>query len=87
MGRRIWVNYKGGDFFNAEGGVWHDPSYVQGPWQVMSFKQFLPRGPIFADDRVVGEREQSLIQIYTDPGGMRTIAVANISFKDPRKAR
>ena len=54
---------------------------------VTGLKQFLPAG-MFERTRLdgsveVSERKRSLVQIYTDPGGMRTVAVAEIWAKDP----
>jgi hypothetical protein len=45
-------------------------------------------GPMI--DKVTGEdtgrvRKQGLVQLYTDPGGMRTLAVADIRLHDPRR--
>lgn len=89
MGRSIWVISKGREVPKNDGtdGVWHEPASTHGPFRVLSFKKFLPRGPIFADDVIVGERQRSLVQVYTDPGGVRTLAVAEVHLKDPRRAR
>lgn len=88
MGRPIWVTSKGGERPNGEGGFWTDPPFTHGPYRVMSFRRFLPRGPVRDDAGiVVNERARSLVQVYTDPGGQRTMAVAEISFKDPGRAR
>jgi hypothetical protein len=77
-GRRFW-------FFNRVPGL---EEYVVGPMIVVGFKQFCPAGPII--DKVTGEdtgrvRKQGLVQLYTDPGGMRTLAVADIRLHDPRR--
>jgi hypothetical protein len=70
------------------GGLWVDPPTVIDAGRVMKFKRFLPRGPIKNDDGVMtGERSRSLIQVYTDPGGLRTLAVAEVSLKDPGRAK
>lgn len=45
---------------------------------VLSFKQFLPADP--------PERMKHLVQIWTDPGGMRTLSVGSIHYKK-EKAR
>jgi hypothetical protein len=63
------------------------PELVVDAGRVMKLRQFLPRGPIRMDGDIVGERARSLVQVYTDPGGLRTIAVAEISFKDPGRAK
>jgi hypothetical protein len=79
-GRRVWVVAKA-----EERDGWIIPASVYS-CDIRSFKQFLPRG-IFNSERGTVERKQSLVQLYTDPGGYRTIAVANIRMKDPTKAR
>lgn len=78
MGRRIWSlsTYAG-------------QTICVGPWRVESFKQFLPRGRWHREQHdgtvIISEREQSLVQIWTDHG-MRTIAVASVWAKDPGKS-
>lgn len=68
--------------------MWIDPPSVNDAGRVVKFRRFLPRGPIKNEDgEVTGERRRSLIQVYTDPGGLRTLAVAEISLKDPGRAR
>jgi hypothetical protein len=79
-GRRIWVVAKA-----EEKDGWIMPASVY--WcDIRSFKRFLPRG-ISNSEKGTVVREQSLVQLYTDPGGYRTIAVANIRMKDPTKVR
>jgi hypothetical protein len=73
-GRRIWSVIK---FENLE-------PFVSGPYLVLSFKQFLPRGSYEKDGNLI-EREKSLVQVYTDPGGLRTLAAAEIRLNDPRR--
>jgi len=70
-GRRVWVVSK----------VDSVP-FIAGPYTMVKFKQFLPRG---AYERFgeLAERKKSLIQIYTDPGGLRTVAAAEIRLQDP----
>ncbi len=68
MGRRIWTHIK-----------MEDIEYFDGPYRVLGFKQLLHAG-LTDGGR---ERKQSIVQLYTDPGGMRTLAVANIWAKDP----
>jgi hypothetical protein len=70
------------------GGLWVDPPTVVDAGRVVKFRRFLPRGPIKNDDGVVtGERARSLIQVITDPGGLRTLAVAEVHLKDPGRAK
>jgi hypothetical protein len=64
-----------------------DP-YVVGPLLSLGFKQFCPAGPVI--DPVTGKetghiRKKGLVQVYTDPGGLRTIAAADIRLDDPRR--
>lgn len=42
--------------------------------RILWFKQYLPRGPLPEG----GYRKEDLVQLYTDPGGMRTIILTNI---------
>lgn len=53
---------------------------------VTGIKQFLPAGPVAASDPPSRDaiRERHLIQLYTDRG-MRTVAVADLRNKAPRK--
>lgn len=55
--------------------------------QVLKFRRVLPAGPVASGEApsADGIRAQHLIQIYTDPGGMRTVAVADLHLKNPRK--
>jgi len=73
-GRRIWlvVSFEKLDPF------------VVGPLLVIGFKSLLPRG-IFEKDGHVLDRKKTLIQVYTDPGGFRTVAAADIRLQDPRR--
>jgi hypothetical protein len=73
-GRRFW-------FINRIDGV--EP-YAVGPILVLKFKQFLPAGAYEKDGHLI-ERKKSLIQLYTDPGGIRTLAAADIRLRDPRR--
>jgi hypothetical protein len=73
-GRRIWFIVKLDTL---------DP-YVVGPVICIKFKQFLPRGSYEKNGYLV-DRKKSLIQVYTDPGGMRTLAAADIRLSDPRR--
>lgn len=42
---------------------------------VMKFLKFLPKGPTSDGE---GFREKDLVQLYTDPGGIRTLALDSI---------
>lgn len=79
-GRRIWVVCPA-----EERGGWVYPAHTYDT-QIQSFRKFLPRG---IHDSLHGtiERKQSLVQLYTDPGGVRTIAVANIRLHDPARQK
>jgi len=64
------------------------PPYVIGPLLAVGQIRYFPKGPII--DKYTGEdtgrvRKQGLVQVYADPGGMRTLAVADIRLKDPRR--
>lgn len=87
-GRRIWVVVNEYERPNPEtGGTWKHAANIY-DCRVLSFRKFLPRGPIRDDSgAIVNERKQSLVQLYTDPGGIRTLAVASIRFNDPRRAK
>jgi hypothetical protein len=61
-------------------------NFINGPHVVLKVRRFLPAGPFEQDGELV-VRKRSLIQIYTDPGGMRTLAVADIRLKDPGRAK
>jgi hypothetical protein len=71
-GRRIWVIVA---FENLA-------PFVTGPYTVVFFQKFLPAGRYTIDDHLI-ERKRSLIKVYTDPGGTRTLAAADIRFRDP----
>lgn len=70
-GRKIWNVYKLDGIPN-----------VIGPLDVLFVKKILPAGPLETGTN----RLRSLVQVYTDPGGFRTLAVADIWSKDPGKA-
>jgi len=74
-GRRIWFINKIDDI---------EP-YVVGPLVVLRFKQFLPKGEVISTPEGTNERKRSLIQVWTDPGGLRTLAAADIRIQDPRR--
>jgi hypothetical protein len=71
VGRQIWTYIKVDSI-----------EFFDGPYRVQSFKQLLHAG--LTNDGV--ERKRSLVQLYTDPGGMRTLAVADIWAKDPGRS-
>ena len=71
-GRRIWVVVK----FDTSA------PFAVGPLVVVKFRKFLPAGKYEHNGELM-ERKRSLVQIYTDPGGMRTVTAASIWFKDP----
>lgn len=56
--------------------------------KVTGMKQFLPAGPVAERDPPSsdGLRKEHLIQLFTDTG-IRTLSVASIRLKDPRKQR
>jgi hypothetical protein len=62
-------------------------AYFAGPYIVLKFKQFLPAGEIISTPNGLDERKRSLIQVWTDPGGLRTLAAADVRLKDPRRSR
>ena len=73
-GRRIWAVVK----------IDNMKPFGIGPYVIVKFRRFLPRG-IYEKDGYEMERKQSLIEVYTDPGGNRILAAANIRFRDPRR--
>lgn len=55
--------------------------FVTNEIRVLSFKQFLPAdlpGPNQG-------RKKHLIQVWTNPGGLRTLSIGQISLKRPRR--
>jgi len=73
VGRRIWVNVPRTEH---DGFTVIEHSY---DCRVLSFKQFIPADPS------VG-RKKHLVQLWTDPGGMRTLSVGSIKLKDPKRS-
>lgn len=57
------------------------PGHIGGPYRVLSFQQFLPADPPGPDQK----RKKHLVQLWTDPGGMRTLNVGCLRLKDPGK--
>lgn len=76
MGRNIWV-------LNNLDGIKH----FSGPYQVLRLKQVLPQGERVLqgpfEEKHIVERKRSLVQVYTDPGGVRTLAAADVWGRDP----
>lgn len=70
-GRKIWFTNKVDDM----------PVHYCGPFDILTLKKILPAGKT----ETGADRLRSLVQIYTDPGGMRTLAAADIWSKDPSK--
>lgn len=56
--------------------------FIAGPFTVTKFKQFLPAG-VYEKHGLLIDRKFSIIQVYTDPGGLRTLAAAAIRLNDP----
>jgi hypothetical protein len=48
-------------------------------FRVLSFQKFLP-----ADEEA--GREKHLVQLNTDPGGVRTLSLGSLQLKDPKKS-
>lgn len=73
MGHRIWVVY------DVDGIIFNTKEMI-----VLSIKQFLPADPpgsIPFEDRSV--RKKHLIQLWTNPGGCRTLTVGSIRLTKP----
>lgn len=70
MGRPIWI-------LNTVDNI-HFVIGKQRGIRVLSFKQFLP-----ANGQV--GRKKHLVQIWTDPGGLRTLSVGSICLQNPTK--
>jgi hypothetical protein len=58
-------------------GKYHIPAHGY-DIRVLSFKAFLPADPSAG-------RTKHLVQLWTDPGGMRTLSVGSIKLKDPKR--
>jgi len=54
---------------------------------VVKFRRFLPAGPVAVSEPNSrdGIRARHLLQILTDPGGLRTVEAAAIELKKPRR--
>lgn len=60
---------------------------MAGPVDVLSLRKLLPQGEVY-DRTTEGEttsmvRTRTLVQLYTDPGGIRTLAAADIWTRNP----
>lgn len=76
-GRRIWL-------------IIDQPGYTPfkiGPLLIIGKKPRLFPAGVYERKGHMIDRKQSLLQIVTDPGGMRTVAAASIRFKDPGNVR
>lgn len=73
-GRRFWTVIR---FEGLE-------PFVTGPYLVIGFKSVLPAGAYEKDGYLI-DRKKTLIQVYTDPGGFRTLAAADVRLQDPRR--
>jgi hypothetical protein len=77
VGRRIWIIRDG------RGGI---PEYIEGGQKgmiVTGLKAFLPVGPYSHPDGYVAERKEPLLQIYTNPPGLRTVTAGSIRIEKP----
>ena len=77
MGRRVWVDVPRSTHNRGDGQSFEVLPHCY-DIRVLSFKAFLPADPS------VG-RAKHLVQIWTDPGGMRTLSVGSIKLKDPKR--
>lgn len=78
MGRRIWVAVPTTKHERKDGMSYTVLEHCY-DCRVLSFKAFLPADPS------VG-RKKHLVQLWTDPGGMRTLSVGSIQLKDPKRS-
>ena len=51
--------------------------------RVLRFKRYLPAGPATNG----GYRKQDLVEVFTDPGGLRTLALSSIGLGRRRKRK
>lgn len=79
VGRRIWVETEDLARKDDNGHPYTIKAHCYDV-RVLSFHQFLPA------DRAA-HREKHLVQLWTDPGGMRVLSVGSIRFQDPGKVR
>lgn len=84
VGRRIWVVDFGMSGTNEDGSKWTLPPSVYN-CRVLKMKSFLGAGPVGEGDArsAGGVRKKHLVQLWTDPGGLRTLSVGSIRLKDP----
>jgi hypothetical protein len=76
VGRQIWLNTAGSG----------DMGDLLIDCRVLRFMRFLPAGPVASGEpkSAFGVRVKDLLKLYTDPGGMRVVAVDEILLKKPR---
>jgi hypothetical protein len=77
VGRRIWVHVPRTQRDGGGEGKYTITEHVY-DCRVLSFKQLIPA------DAAAG-RKKHLVQLWTDPGGMRTLSVGSIKLKDPKR--
>jgi hypothetical protein len=82
VGRRIWVYVPESVRPTEDGGTYTLPEHTY-DCRVLSFKGFFAAD---SEARVgMTARKKHLIQLWTDPGGMRTLTVGSIKLKDPKR--
>ena len=77
VGRRIWI---------IRDGRMGIPEHVEGGQKgmiVTGFKSFLPVGPYQHPSGHVVDRKEPLLQIYTNPPGLRTVTAGSIRIERP----
>jgi hypothetical protein len=77
VGRRIWIEVEDMVHTDQDGREYKMPHHLS-DGRVLSFRQLLPAGP---------GREKHLVQLWMNPGGMRTVSAGSIRLKDPRRQR
>lgn len=55
-------------------------------FDIVKFRRFLPAGSVAVGEpaSIDGIRRHSLVQLYTDPGGLRTLIAADLRLKKPQ---
>lgn len=79
VGRRIWVQIPRSERMGADGHKYTIPEHLY-DIRVLSFKGFFPADPSEG-------RPKHLVQLWTDPGGMRTLSLGSIHLRDPNKVK
>lgn len=79
MGRPIWR------IIPADKDAGYVHTFATGPHRVLSLQKWLPAGPIVdpVTDKVIGNREKHMVQLWCDPPGLMTLSVGSIRIKDP----